>query len=236
MAGRDRDYLTIGEVVKSLVERYPDLTVSKIRFLEEKGLISPERTPGGYRQFKENDISRVESILRMQREHFLPLAVIRERLAEYDHGSTPEDLRPSSGTIEPATLPLDAVETVTVGAVTRQTGLPVEFIRELDSFGLITPVGTDDDAELSRMDIEIAHAAWELRRFGVEPRHLKLFNALSEREASLFSRILMPAVCLRTPEARQEVLHQLEELSALTDELKRLLLRRALADTFEDVT
>ena len=157
MAGRGRDYRTIGEVVQILLERYPDLTVSKIRFLEEEGLISPERTPGGYRKFAEGDISRIESILRMQREHFLPLAVIRERLAEYDRGKTPEELRSSSGTVEPATLPLEGAETTTMGAVTHKTGLPIEFMRELDRFGLIMPTGTGDDAELSRTDIEIAH-------------------------------------------------------------------------------
>jgi DNA-binding transcriptional MerR regulator len=86
-----RDYLTIGEVVQRLEGSYPDLSISKVRFLEEEGLVSPERTAGGYRKFSQADVSRIEMILRLQREHFLPLAIIREKLADFYRGKIPSE-------------------------------------------------------------------------------------------------------------------------------------------------
>jgi DNA-binding transcriptional MerR regulator len=231
-----RDYQTIGEVVTSLRERFPDLTVSKVRFLEDEGLIAPGRTPGGYRKFNESDVARIELILRMQRDHFLPLAVIGERLEDLDKGRTPEELRGGPPRIEAAELPIEDPGTVVVGQASSELGMPVEFVRELARYGLIDPVGTGDEAELSRLDIEIAHAAWALRPHGVEPRHLKMFDQFAEREASLLHQVLMPAARLRTPEARQRVLRQLEELTQSLDDLKRSVLKRALTETFEDVT
>ena len=102
-----RDYLTIGEVVQRLQGAYPDLSISKVRFLEEEGLVAPERTAGGYRKFSQADVARVEMILRLQKEHFLPLAVIREKLADFDRGKIPAELqRGAVGMTEP--LPLAA--------------------------------------------------------------------------------------------------------------------------------
>lgn len=87
---RSRDYLTIGELVDSLIPAHPDLSISKVRFLEDEGLITPERTAGGYRKFSTSDVARVDLILRLQREHFLPLAVIREKMADLDKGKVPD--------------------------------------------------------------------------------------------------------------------------------------------------
>ena len=91
-----RDYLTIGEVVQRLQGAYPDLSISKVRFLEEEGLVAPERTQGGYRKFSQADVARVEMILRLQKEHFLPLAVIREKLSDFDRGRIPAELQRAS--------------------------------------------------------------------------------------------------------------------------------------------
>ena len=236
MSGRARDYRTIGEVVESLSERYPELTVSKLRFLEEEGLISPARTPGGYRKFAENDVARVEMILRMQQEHFLPLAVIRDRLADLDKGRMPAKLRSAAVSIESTTLPIEEALTIGIAETQEAIGVPPAFVAELARFGLVEPVGHGEGAELTASDVEVAVAAWDLRKYGVEPRHLKMFDQFAEREASLFAQVLMPAVRLRTPEARQQVVRQLEELVTLTDDLKRHLLKRALGETFEDVT
>jgi len=231
-----RDYLTIGEVVDKLSGDYPDLSISKVRFLEEEGLISPQRTAGGYRKFTQVDLGRIELILRLQKEHFLPLAVIREKLADYDRGKVPVELRPAvTGTVEAVALPLEEAETVKLDDVPSVLGLPVSFIDELEEFGLISVVRSDDSAELSRADVVVAHACWDLRRFGVEPRHLRMYETLAEREAAFFGQILMPAFRHRTPETRQKLVETLQELMSLTGDLKAHLLRRALGSTFEDV-
>jgi DNA-binding transcriptional MerR regulator len=228
--------MTIGEVVERLSATYPGLTISKVRFLEEEGLISPERTPGGYRKFSQSDVTRIELILRLQKEHFLPLSVIREKLADYDRGKMPTELRSSVGQPgEPATLPFDDTETVSVGDAPSSLGLPASFIDELAEFGLIDMIEGDSGSELSRDDVAVAHACWDLRRFGVEPRHLRMYETFAEREATLFSQILMPAFRHRTPETRQKLVETLSELTEHTGDLKSHLLRRALATSFEDL-
>jgi DNA-binding transcriptional MerR regulator len=231
-----RDYMTIGEVVDRLVGTYPDLTISKLRFLEDEGLVSPERTPGGYRKFTQADLVRIELVLRLQKEHFLPLAVIRDKLAEYDRGRIPPELRQVATSVaQPVALPLDEAEMMQVDQAPSALGVPVSFIRELAEFGLLEIAKGDHGDEISRGDVAIVHATWDMRRFGVEPRHLRMYETYSEREAAFFSQILMPAFRHRTPETRQKLVETLTELTALTDELKGRLLRRALGRVFEDL-
>lgn len=231
-----RDYMTIGEVVDRLQPAYPDLTISKLRFLEEEGLIAPERTPGGYRKFSQNDLARIELALRLQRDHFLPLAVIREKLADYDRGRIPPELRQSVSTVaEPVALPLDDVQTMPVDDIPTVLGVPASFVRELAEFNLLELQAGEDGPEVRRGDVSVINAAWDMRRFGVEPRHLRMYETFAEREASFFSQILMPAFRHRTPETRQKLIETLSELTTLTDELKGQLLRRALGRVFEDL-
>lgn len=232
-----RDYLTIGEVVQRLQGAYPDLSISKVRFLEEEGLVAPERTAGGYRKFSQADVARVEMILRLQKDHFLPLAVIREKLADFDRGRIPPELQRSPvGMTEPLPLVAQDEAPLPVEDVPTALGIPVSFIRELVEFNLIALEKQDDGVDvIDRPDVQIVHAAWELRRFGVEPRHLRMYETFSEREAVLFSQILMPAFRHRTPETKQKLSETLVELGALTDELKGRLLRRALGKAFEDL-
>jgi len=231
-----RDYMTIGDVVKRLGSGYPDLSISKVRFLEEEGLISPERTPGGYRKFTQSDVQRLELILQLQRDHFLPLAVIREKLAEYDRGKMPAELRPAAGAAStPVALPLDDTETVKIEEIPTTLGLPSSFIEELAEYGLIDPFESDDGPQIDRLDVQIAHACWDLRKFGVEPRHLRMYETYAERESAFFSQILMPAFRHRTPETRQKLVDTLSDLTELTADLKAFLLRRALSRTFEDL-
>jgi len=231
-----RDYVTIGEVVERLRSAYPDLSISKIRFLEEEGLISPERTAGGYRKFASNDITRVELILRLQKENFLPLAVIREKLADFDKGKLPAELRPTVGAVEHSTVAPDDGVAIPLEDVPTALGLPSSFIKELEEFGLIVLLDGARGKELSRADVQIAHVCWDMRRFGVEPRHLRMYETFAEREASFFSQILMPAFRHRTPETRQKLADTLGELTDLTEQLTSSLLRRALGRVFEDVT
>lgn len=231
-----RDYVTIGEVVERLRGAYPDLSISKIRFLEEEGLISPERTAGGYRKFAATDIARVELILRLQKENFLPLAVIREKLADFDKGKLPAELRSSVAVTEHSPATNEEGGSIALEDVPTVLGLPTSFIRELEEFGLIVLSDGAQGKELGRADVQIAHVCWDMRRFGVEPRHLRMYETFAEREASFFSQILMPAFRHRTPETRQKLAETLGELTGLTEHLTSSLLRRALGRVFEDVT
>jgi DNA-binding transcriptional MerR regulator len=235
MCAKERDYMTIGEVVEEIARTHPEVSISKLRFLEEEGLVSPERTPGGYRKYIPSDVARIDLVLRLQKEHFLPLAIIREKLRDFDKGKMPPELKPAAARAETVALPFEDAEVVPVEKAPTMLGLPVSFVRELADFGLVVPRQGDEGDELTRIDVEIAHACWDLRRFGVEPRHLRMYENLADRESALFSQILVPQVRHRTPETRQKLVESIAELTKLTDELKRRLLRRALADAFEDV-
>ncbi len=232
-----RDYLTIGEVVQKLQSTYPDLSISKLRFLEEEGLISPERTAGGYRKFTPSDVTRLEIILRLQREHFLPLSVIRERLADYDRGKLPPELERSGGAVaEPLPLGGEDEGPLPLDEAPNAIGVPVSFVKEIADFGLIELQSGEKGLQIARPDVAIIHGAWDLRRFGVEPRHLRMYETFAEREAVLFSQILMPAFRHKTPESHQKLVETLNDLSSLTDDLKSRLLRRSLLRTFEDLS
>jgi DNA-binding transcriptional MerR regulator len=234
VATKTRDYMTIGEVVEALAKSHADVTISKVRFLEEEGLVSPERTAGGYRKFTPADLARIELVLRLQKEHFLPLAVIREKLRDIEKGKVPAELRPTSVKAESVALPFEEAERVPLDKAPTALGLPVAFVKELVDFGLIVPAKGDSGLELDRSDVEIAHAAWDLRKYGVEPRHLRMYESLAQREAALFAQILLPAFRQRTPEARTKLNDTLGELTNLTGDLKRHLLTRALSRTFDE--
>ena len=231
-----RDYLTIGEIVQRLQNAYPDVSISKVRFLEEEGLVAPERTAGGYRKFSQADVARVEMILRLQKEHFLPLAVIREKLADFDRGKIPAELqRGAVGMTEPLPLTAEDEGPLLLEDAQAALGIPSSFIRELSEFGLVTIEKTDNSDSIERADVQIVHAAWDLRKYGVEPRHLRMYENFSDREAALFSQILMPAFRHRTPESKTKLAETLHDLGNLTDDLKGRLLRRALARAFADL-
>jgi DNA-binding transcriptional MerR regulator len=229
--------MTIGEVVQKLQGAHPDLSISKLRFLEEEGLITPERTAGGYRKFSPGDVNRVDMILRLQRDHFLPLAIIKTKLADADKGRLPAELQstPVGGT-QP--LPFNVIDEGPLDIEDSQSslGIPLSFLKELNEFGLIEfSVLEDGRTVVDRAEVPSMHAAWDLRRFGVEPRHLRMYSTFADREATLFAQILMPAFRHRTAETRQKLGDTLNELCTLTDQLKGRLLRRALEKAFEDL-
>lgn len=232
---RSRDYLTIGELVENLIPAHPDLTISKVRFLEDEGLVTPERTAGGYRKFSTSDVARVDLILRLQKEHFLPLAVILEKLKDLDKGKVSDELRPMVTRPEAAALPFEEGEAVPLDSVQAALGFPASFVKELAEFGLVAITKGERGEELRRADVQIAHTCWDMRKYGVEPRHMRQYVTAAEREADIYKQILMPAYRHRTPETRQKLLESLGDLMRLTDELRRDLAKRAVGEAFEDV-
>jgi len=232
-----KGYLTIGEVVERLQISYPDLSISKVRFLEEEGLIAPQRTAGGYRKFSQADLGRLEMILRLQRNHFLPLAVIGEKLAEYDHGRVPSELQQTPvGATEP--LPFGGVEEgpIALDDVPGSLGIPVSFIRGLVGFGVVELAKQDGKELLKRADVTSVHAAWDLHRFGIEPRHLRMYVMAADREATLFEQILIPTYRHRSAETKLKLDEALTELTSISEQLKTRLLMRALERVFEELS
>ncbi len=335
----DRPYLSIGEVLGLLLEEFPDVTISKIRFLESQGLIDPERTPSGYRKFYDGDVERLRMILREQRENFLPLKVIRDRLEratiEGEGGATPPrgirnvtvlplgddsrdtavsrqhpsaqlrlaepavdtlvaELAPApapapaavadgsaattpatgaatlpAGTADDDTTPLRVATpasagdsaatggrdrnvtspaqaatapggqvTAALGADPRRSyssaelcalaGISIAQLSEIEAFGLIAARGSGDFATYGSVDLSIASAAAGFLQRGVEGRHLRAWRQAAEREAGLFEQLILPQLRQRNPQARQQAVDTLRELSRLGGELRAALVATAL--------
>lgn len=227
-----RDYLTIGEVVERLQGRYPDLSISKVRFLEEEGLIAPERTRGGYRKFSAVDVDRIEAVLRLQRDYFLPLAVIRDKLAEMDRGHVPEELQ-RAGDFPGMPGRVPDGEPVPLTSAANALGIPDAFLRELIDFGLVTTAAGPDGQEVTPSGVRIARLAWDLRRYGIEPRHLRMFVNAADREAALFGQVLTPVYLHKNAESRAKLSEALSDITKATGELKAVLLERSLEGTFD---
>jgi DNA-binding transcriptional MerR regulator len=213
------DLITIGAVCRRLKDEFPDISISKIRYLEEQGLLSPKRTQGGYRLFGEDDVDRLEMILRLQRDEFLPLRVIRQELAM---PSGKEWRRRRSPGLA------DGEEELDLDELCKQAGVSVEFIDELESFGLIEPRDGTGEARYAESDVAIASICSRLQRYGLTGRHLRPFRSGAEREAGLLEQVVAPALRSRNPERRQGGLEDLQELSGLALELSQLLFWRAL--------
>lgn len=185
--------LSIGAVLTQLQEEFPDLTLSKVRFLDAQGLVSPGRTASGYRRYAERDVDRLRFVLRCQRDKYWPLKVIAEALDAYDRGlrpAAPDDVpqAPSRGT-DPALVavtdggpPEDASVRLTRAELQRATGLDTRALVDLESFGLIR---ADREKLYTGLDLQVAHAAATLLSYGIEARHLRPFRLAAEREVAL---------------------------------------------------
>ncbi len=232
---RPQKSMTIGAVCKALAQEFPDISISKIRYLEDQKLLNPRRTPGGYRLYSPSDVARLRTILRLQRDEFLPLRVIRQELA-----SGRADERDSSVTSGASTAGAGkrkrraSVSVQDAGAmypledVLEETRATSELVRELEDYGVIkgdVRAGTHYYDETER---EIIRAVTELARYGVGGRNLRVFRSSADREAALLQQILAPALRSRNPERRKEALEALENLAAVASHLKHLLLIRDL--------
>lgn len=229
--------MNIGEVLKLLRPDFPGVTVSKIRFLEEQGLIRPQRTAAGYRKFLHSDVDRLRYVLRMQRDHFLPHKVIREHLDAMDRGLTPPPIESVVPTVPSVSLAGDGLPspesfgTRSDVRVSRRELLKIaevdaDFLSALEQAGLVTPlVGTghyDSDA------LVIARTARELADFGIEPRHLRAFKTAADREAGLVEQVVEPMKRGRDTAARARAEETLNELAALTVRLHATLVKTRL--------
>jgi DNA-binding transcriptional MerR regulator len=214
--------LTIGAVCRMLGEEFDDISISKIRFLEDQKLITPRRTPGGYRLFSPEDVERLRSILRMQRDEFLPLAVIREVL-------TQGTARPT-GVRRRRARALTQENRLTLQELAAEADAEVRFIQELEEYQLLEGKRLRVDKPYTRTDVEIVTLCQRLARYGVAARHLKAFRSAVGREAGLLEQILAPSLRSSNPERREEGLEELEALAELTSDLAHLLLVRDLRE------
>ncbi|WP_328680400.1 MerR family transcriptional regulator [Streptomyces sp. NBC_00322] len=222
--------MSIGTVLSRLRDEFPEVTISKIRFLESEGLVEPRRTPSGYRKFTSEDVERLAQVLRMQRDHYLPLKVIREHLDALGRG---EQLQlPSQG---PQRELLDGpweagADRPTAARVGRSELLAAADVSEADlaeweSYGLLAQ---DEDGAYDAESVTVAKLVADLGRFGLEPRHLRAMKAAADREASLVEQVVAPLRRHRNPQTRAHAEATTKELAALSVRLHAALVQTAL--------
>ena len=242
----DRSYLSIGEVLSLLKQEFPDVTISKIRFLESQGLLDPERTPSGYRKFYDSDVERLRWILRQQREHFLPLKVIKGRLRAGHEGRSeadddgitmsvtgrPGEPQPSPEAPAAASLPPTGVS-LSLAEMVGATGVTEDDIRDLERFGLISGRKMSSTVYYDEDALAVVQLAAGFMKYGVEARHLRMYKTAGEREAGFFEQVVMPMLKQRNPEARRQAIEVLEELSRLGQALRAAMLTQALRPHME---
>jgi len=227
-----RSYMSIGEVLVTLKTEFPDITISKIRFLEGEGLIDPERTPSGYRKFYDEDVDRLRTILKMQRDEYLPLKVIKERLTRSDEEPPSEEVVAAEAATEKAAI--EEVATAPTGLhmsvdeLAAATGVERERIKELESYGILCAHGMNGDSYYDGDDFVTLSIVKDFFKFGIEPRHLTMYRHFAEREASLFEGIVLPVLRQRNPDAKRSAAASLGELSSISRKFKQALLRTNL--------
>jgi DNA-binding transcriptional MerR regulator len=228
---RPRKALTIGAVCKILQNEFDDVSISKIRYLEDQKLLSPRRTSGGYRLYSQSDVERLRTILRLQRDEFLPLRVIRQELAaggDVVLGGGEGERKPAAGGVRRAILVDTSRAYLSIEEIVEETGAREELVGELENYGIVQPEKREGRTVYDETDREIVRAANELSRVGVGARNLRVFRSSADREANLLEALLGPALRSRNPERRKEALQSLESLAATVSHLKHLLLVRDL--------
>jgi DNA-binding transcriptional MerR regulator len=216
----DQRLHTIGAVCARLQEEFEDISISKIRYLEDQGLLTPKRTRGGYRLFSEEDVERLETILRLQRDEFLPLRVIRQELAA-GAGTVDRRRRRPAGIGERE----DELE---LAELCDRAGIDPQLARALEEFGLLVPRIEAGVRLYRESDAEVAAACGRLAHYGIDARHLRTFRNSAGREAALLEQLVAPALRSRNPERRKGGLDDLQALAEASQELSRLLFWREL--------
>lgn len=230
--------LTIGQVCKLLVGEFPDISISKIRYLEEQKLLQPRRTSGGYRLFSTDDVDRLRTILRLQRDEFLPLRVIRQELAAGRGQDAPRVAGPGEpdepagdhAAHRPGPIALRGGGTalLTLEQLCDDTRASAALVKELRDFGIVQGTTRDGAIVFDDDEREIVRAAVELAHYGVGGRHLRVLRSSADREGALLEQLLGPSLRSRSAERRSEAVEALETLAATTMRLKHLLLVRDL--------
>ena len=194
---------TIGQVLSVLNPEFPDLSPSKLRFLEEQGLIEPQRTPAGYRKFSEQDVQRTRVILELQRDQYLPLRVIREYLEQLDSGKTPNlpQVQSSVSKLQPKN-PIKLPQV----ALMSETGISAGLLQEAQTLTLIAKEPFESS------DLEIARAIVHLQRFGISPRHLRGLKASAEREIGIIEGVVAPVLGKNEAASKSRAAHYAQEI------------------------
>jgi DNA-binding transcriptional MerR regulator len=224
------DGVSIGEVINLLKDEFPDVSVSKVRFLESQGLVDPHRSPSGYRQFFEDDLKRLRFILQQQRDHFLPLKVIKSKLTMWERGE--ENVMPAPSGPPPEKLFAPSKAPLGLDELARASGLSRRQVAELIDHGILRPDDEEGDPTFSQEELAVAREAQRLLAYGFEPRHLRSVRISTERDSALLEQLTAPLLRNRSPEARHragEVLAGCADaigkmrVAILTEELRRLL-------------
>ncbi|MFG3549097.1 MerR family transcriptional regulator [Streptomyces sp. NPDC047725] len=227
-AAADSGLMSIGSVLNTLRDEFPDITISKIRFLEAEGLVEPRRTPAGYRKFSAHDVERLGQVLRMQRDHYLPLKVIREHLDAVERG---EAVRlPSLGKQRDGEAVPEPAEGPTVARIGRDellaaAGIGEQELSEWESYGLLAPQA---DGAYDAEAVTVATLVVQLGRFGIEPRHLRVMKAAADREAGLVDQVVAPLKRHRNPQTRAHAEARTKEIAGLAVKLHAALVQSAL--------
>jgi len=223
--------LSIGQVLDVLRDDFPDVTISKIRYLESEDLVHPQRTPSGYRKFSSADVARLRYVLAAQRDHYLPLRVIKEQLAALDRGEPLPATATSPVAVQPPGAGFDGQddggEPLPAEQFARAAGLEPEQLADCVQFGLLVP---DKKGRHPAADLPIARAAAGLAQHGIEPRHLRGYSSAADREAGLIEQLVAPLLRARSEEARARATEKLRELAALSAQLHGALLEARLRD------
>jgi DNA-binding transcriptional MerR regulator len=234
MSGQSRAFMSIGEVLGALRADFPDVRISKIRFLESEGLITPERTPSGYRKFSREDVARLTYVLAAQRDRYLPLRVIKDHLDAIDRGLDPPDTPGGAPKLprtlvaapdasqalapDPSPVRLSRPELLAAADITEET------LGQLEQSGLLSARGGHYD----QTALTIAQTVGALARYGIEPRHLRAYRTAADREVGLFEQVVLPLVRQRNPEARGRAEETAQELAALSVRLHAALIKAGL--------
>jgi DNA-binding transcriptional MerR regulator len=226
-----RKPLTIGEAINQLKQEFPDVTVSKLRFLESQGLIKPSRSSSGYREFDRGDIERIRYILRQQRDHFLPLKVIKSKLTAWERGEEPT-LAPPAGAPAEAYFSSSGVE-MSADELARTAGIRLDLVESLVKEGILRPRKVGEEPRFDDDDLGIARAANRLIGRGFEVRHLRSLQLGANREADLISQLAGPLLRHRSPASRHQAAEILADAAQGVRDLQEALLRDQLRRTLE---
>jgi DNA-binding transcriptional MerR regulator len=242
-AAHARSLMSIGEVLAALRPDFPDVTISKIRFLESEGLVEPSRTPSGYRKFSHQDVERLRYVLSAQRDQYLPLRVIKEHLDAIDRGLEPPDVPGGRPRVPRAVTAADGLPgprafgrqpsevRLSRSELQQAAGIDARLLDQLEGYGLVAPrpgsTHYDGDA------LVVAETVAQMSAYGLEPRHLRGFRTAADREAALVEQVVSPLMRQRDAEAPARAEEAAREMGALSVRLHTALVRSALRDVVQ---